>query len=49
VGSIPENAWQMLFIIMGTLHLITAVILLKMIRHENPDNFDDKYVKKVKI
>lgn len=49
VGSIPENAWQMLFIIMGTLHLITAVILLKMIRHENPDNFEDRYIIKVKI
>lgn len=36
VGSIPESAWKILFIIMGTLHLFAAIILTKMVRKETP-------------
>lgn len=36
-GSIPESGWKWLFILMGTLHLIAAVILTKMVRPEHPD------------
>ena len=36
-GSIPESSWKWLFILMGTLHLIAAVILTKMVRPEHPD------------
>ena len=34
VGAIPEQGWTVLFIVMGTLHLIAAVILGKMVRKE---------------
>ena len=34
VGSIPEGAWKVLFILMGTLHLFAALILWKMVRIE---------------
>lgn len=37
-GSIPESGWKWLFILMGTLHLIAAVILTRMVRPEIPDN-----------
>ena len=36
VGSIPESAWKILFIIMGTLHLFAAIILTKMVKKETP-------------
>ena len=36
VGSIPENTWFILFIIMGTLHIISAFVLWKMVRREEP-------------
>jgi len=36
VGSIPESAWKILFIVMGTLHLFAAIILTKMVRKETP-------------
>lgn len=36
VGSIPENIWFILFIIMGTLHIISAFVLWKMVRREEP-------------
>ena len=34
VGSIPEQGWTILFIVMGTLHIIAAVILSKMVHKE---------------
>lgn len=34
VGSIPESAWKVLFILMGTLHLIASLILWKLVRIE---------------
>ena len=34
VGVIPEQGWTVLFIVMGTLHLLAAVILSKMVRKE---------------
>jgi ACS family hexuronate transporter-like MFS transporter len=37
-GSIPESSWKWLFILMGTLHLIAAIILTRMVRPEQPDN-----------
>ena len=37
-GSIPESGWKWLFILMGILHLIAAVILIKLVRPEIPDN-----------
>jgi ACS family hexuronate transporter-like MFS transporter len=37
VGSIPESGWKVLFIIMGTLHLVAALILWKLVRKETPD------------
>ncbi|MBP3775216.1 MAG: MFS transporter [Bacteroidaceae bacterium] len=37
VGSIPESAWQILFIVMGTLHLVAALILWKMVRPESAE------------
>jgi len=49
VGSIPESGWNTLFIIMGTLHMIAAAVLIKMIRYENPDNYENKYIKTIKI
>lgn len=35
IGSIPENAWNMIFIVMGTLHIIAAIILYKLVRPES--------------
>ena len=37
VGSIPSEAWYTLFAIMGTLHIIAAVVLWKMVRPESPE------------
>ena len=37
VGSIPESAWTVLFCFMGTLHLIAAIVMWKMVRPENPN------------
>ena len=34
VGSIPEQGWTILFVIMGTLHIIAAIILNKMVHKE---------------
>ena len=34
VGSIPEQGWTILFVVMGTLHIIAAIILNKMVRKE---------------
>ena len=34
VGSIPEQGWTILFVIVGTLHIIAAIILNKMVRKE---------------
>jgi ACS family hexuronate transporter-like MFS transporter len=45
VGSIPENAWFLLFVVMGTLHLFAALILWKMVRLETPG----KYSKTIQI
>ncbi|MCI1785126.1 MAG: MFS transporter [Bacteroidales bacterium] len=36
-GSIPENAWTALFIVMGTLHIFSAFILWKMVGIEKPE------------
>ena len=36
VGSIPESAWTILFCVMGTLHLIAAVVMWRMVRPEKP-------------
>jgi ACS family hexuronate transporter-like MFS transporter len=36
VGSIPTDAWYLLFAVMGTLHLISALVLWKMVRPETP-------------
>lgn len=36
-GSIPESGWKWLFILMGTLHLFAALILIRMVRPENPE------------
>ena len=36
-GSIPESGWKWLFILMGILHLIAAVILTRMVRPEIPE------------
>lgn len=46
VGSIPENAWLFLFIVMGTLHLFAALVLWKLVRPENVDKINNsKYLK----
>lgn len=37
LGSIPSEAWYTLFAIMGTLHIIAAVVLWKMVRPESPE------------
>ena len=34
VGSIPESGWNILFVVMGTLHLFSAIVLWKMVRKE---------------
>lgn len=36
VGSIPEEGWAVLFIIMGFLHLISAFIICKLVHKETP-------------
>ncbi|MGN0007951.1 MAG: MFS transporter [Alistipes sp.] len=36
VGSIPESAWTILFCVMGTLHLIAAVVMWRMVHPEKP-------------
>lgn len=37
VGSIPEEAWTILFCCMGTFHLIAAVVMWKMVGPESPE------------
>jgi MFS transporter len=37
VGSIPEQAWTILFCFMGTLHLFAAIVMWKMVRPESPE------------
>ena len=34
VGSIPESGWKILFLLMGTLHLLASLILWKLVRIE---------------
>ncbi len=37
VGSIPEEAWTILFCCMGTFHLFAAIVMWKMVRPESPE------------
>ena len=40
-GSIPESGWRWPFILMGTLHLVAAIILVRLVRPETPDSQKD--------
>jgi len=41
VGSIPSDMWTVLFCVMGTLHIIAAVILVKAVRPEIPSKITE--------
>ncbi len=44
-GQLGEGDWYILFGIMGVLHLITSVVLWKLVRVEKPENYDPQYSK----
>ena len=41
-GSIPESGWEWLFILMGTLHIIAAIILTRLVRPETPTTLQNE-------
>ena len=38
IGSLLATMGNVLFAVMGVMHLVTAVILWRMVRHETPKN-----------